>query len=348
MQATLPVADRDHLRRWAIREVPAEIGGGLGLTQGTSARHVGIDIGRCLAVACIVLMHSISGDTHSTVLDRLLLWGVPYLLIVSGWLAGGPGSDDWTWLRRRVLRLILMLAPFLVLGRIIKQVVEQSPYTLKQALADVTIGAAWPHLWFMTVLIAVTVLTWVLAHYTRALRVGLAVASATTVTILLWMPFTSERIQDYLYRTAGLWLSAYLYGYLMRRNMAPVPSKPMAITALAAAMGFVLLPLAYPQAEKSAFVAAALLMSIPAWLLFSTMRAHSTLWSRLGAASAVVYLAHPFVIYWLTSAVLPALAFHLPVAAEFATKCGSALALPLAGALVAQSAAKTIARRRAA
>lgn len=188
---------------------------------------------RVVAIAGVVLIHTVgataSGPGSTTTvdgwvaraLDLPFLWAVPVFVMLSGALgldpARFPGSA--AYLRRRAWRVVpavltwnTVYVAYLALTR---DGWWRGP---RAALADVLVGAVAPHLYFLWIVLGLSLLTPLLVPWVA--RTGrrewvLAALAAYAVPILSTWPLGPDGSRVGLSHTAWTWWLPYLGAYLM-------------------------------------------------------------------------------------------------------------------------------------
>ncbi len=215
---------------------------------------------RVVAIAGVVLIHTVgataSGPGSTTTvdgwvaraLDLPFLWAVPVFVMMSGALSLDParyrGSADY--LRRRVWRLVPAVlvwhAVYVAYLALARDGWWQGP---RAALAAVLTGGVVPHLYFLWIVLGLSLLTpllvpWV-ARSTRR-EWALAALAAYAVPVLSTWPLGPDGARVGLSHAAWTWwlpyLGAYLMGWALRGVRLP---RPRVAPAAAAALGLMAL-----------------------------------------------------------------------------------------------------------
>lgn len=208
---------------------------------------------RVLAIAGVVLIHTVGataagpGSTTTVdgwvarALDLPFLWAVPVFVMISGALSLDPeryrGSGPF--LRKRVWRLVpgvvvwhVVYVAYLALTR---EGWWEGP---RPALARVLVGEVAPHLYFLWIVLGLSLLTPLLVPWlARSSRRGWVAAAlvAYTVPVLSTWPLGPDGTRVGLSHSAWTWwlpyLGAYLMGWALRGVRLPRLWVPPALLA---------------------------------------------------------------------------------------------------------------------
>lgn len=211
---------------------------------------------RVVAIAGVVLIHTVgataSGPGSTTTvdgwvaraLDLPFLWAVPVFVMLSGALSLDPARYRGSrhYLRKRVWRLVPAVVVwhgvYVAYLALVRDGWWQGP---RAALAAVVTGAVVPHLYFLWIVLGLSLLTpllvpWV-ARSTRREWV-LAALAAYAVPVLSTWPLGPDGTRVGLSHAAWTWwlpyLGAYLMGWALRGLHLP---RPWVVPATAAVLG---------------------------------------------------------------------------------------------------------------
>lgn len=162
-------------------------------------RQIAVDRMKTLAIGAVVLEHALAWQPSSSPALRLLggmtFFGAPLLIALSGYLAQDRLTNDASsFARRRLTRLVppyvfwslvylgLVAATFVVAGR---------PAPALDLPAILLAGGAYPTLWFMPMLLYVSLLA---GTFAAARRIRLL----PVVAALLWLAITAARLTGWV------------------------------------------------------------------------------------------------------------------------------------------------------
>jgi len=195
----------------------------------TSVRRVAsMDLLRMVCVLAVVVLHATSAwmddaepVTGIVVTNGLLLWAVPCLFVLSGFVVGLKPSHlrDSRWLANRVRRLAI---PYLGWTAVYYVAIAALTVSAGYALPPITMrmlltGNLFPLFWFLPTLIYVTVLTWPVRS--REAMFIVAVVGFLSWPLLGWLGswaqpplssaagFVSGLMRFVALFTAGMWIS---------------------------------------------------------------------------------------------------------------------------------------------
>lgn len=215
---------------------------------------------RVVAIAGVVLVHvtgaTASGPGSTTTvdgwvaraLDLAFLWAVPVFVMLAGTVSLDPDRyrGDGHYLRRRALRLLPAIVVWNAVYVAYRASAEEGWWRgPRAALEDVLTGSVAPHLYFLWIVLGLSLLTpllvpWV-ARASRTARV-LAAAGLWMVPVLSTWPLGPDGEPVGLATVAWTWWLPYLGAYLMgealhgvvlpRRWVAPAVAAVLGLTAL--------------------------------------------------------------------------------------------------------------------
>lgn len=215
---------------------------------------------RVVAVYGVVLIHTVgatasaAGSTTTVdgwvarALDLPLLWAVPVFVMLSGALSLDPGRyrGSGVYLRRRVWRLVPAVVVWNVVYVAYMALTRDGWWQgAGEALARVLEGRVAPHLYFLWIVLGLSLLTpllvpWVARTSRREWLTAALVAYA--VPVLSTWPLGSDGARVGLSHSAWTWwlpyLGAYLMGWALRGVRLP---RPLVVPGLLLALGLMAL-----------------------------------------------------------------------------------------------------------
>lgn len=228
-----------------------------------------LDMVRIVAVIAVVVVHVIAehvdpdASAGMLVLRSLLATAVPAFVMISGALNLAPAAmrhGSGPFLSRRLRRLLpatVVWTAFYVL--VMNVVLASEPTSVREELAGLLTASSYPHLYFLPLLIGLTVITPVLASYVsgssrRAWTTGgLAAVWALGVAA---MPYLTEGLLEEAIVPLQLGALTYFLPYigyyvLGRATWAAPPSRPVAWCLLLAAVPLLVLATVWAYASPA-------------------------------------------------------------------------------------------------
>ncbi|KAE8127284.1 acyltransferase [Bifidobacterium tibiigranuli] len=271
------------------------------------------DLWRGVAIIAVVWIHTKSGESYAgwghdywVVVKKLIDFPVALFLFISGYLVNidklrAPG----TWMKTRMVRLLIPFFVWSGVYTIIETVKSQGAVRPLATLVKFVFGFSAMPLYFILVLVQLTVLTPLLvqALHTRWVWAWYALTPAYVVLLYAWTIRTGGMPPKYYCLFPG-WLCFYLMGLHLRQNQTSIPAAWMAAgfavsTAAGVAESYALLHAgASPELAGSQLSATSVVGSCFLLLLVYAMRrpAKPSPLSALGVDSYGVYYLH---ILWM-------------------------------------------------
>ncbi|MGN0478418.1 MAG: acyltransferase, partial [Hominenteromicrobium sp.] len=131
---------------------------------------------RAIACIAIVVLHTVfcavslfaqeASQTQALVSKAVvnnLMWAVPCFLMVSGALLLDPGKEISVRkiFRKYIPRMLIALAAFCILFRVLEILVNQEPVTWStvfSGLYEILAGTSWSHMWYLYLMIGIYLL----------------------------------------------------------------------------------------------------------------------------------------------------------------------------------------------